>query len=124
MFSPFFFSIILKQKFSDTKSTASKKPATKVKSTDIEVHSDGDATVAKAGQKVHTFLQFAFQMDSIVLNLYEKEGLGLASCGIHFLSLKGHKLADESLSASIVLLDIQLDDIRPDREKYITRYGI
>lgn len=84
------------------------------------MHSDTEPT-DKAGQKVHTFLQFAFQMDSIVLNLYENKTQGVASFGIHFLSLKGHKLADDSLSASIVLLDMQLDDIRPDREKYITR---
>lgn len=100
---------------------ASKKPVpTKVKSSDIEVHTNvGNAT--KSSQKVHTFLQFAFQMDSIVLNLFTHENQGLASFGIHFLSLKGYKLADESLSASIVLLDMQLDDTRPDREKFITR---
>lgn len=105
----------------DAKSTTSKRPTTKLKTTEIEVHSSVEA---KPGQKVNTFLQFAFQMDSIVLNLFERENVGLASFGIHFLSLKGHKLADESLSASIVLLDIQLDDIRPDREKYITRFAI
>lgn len=47
---------------------------------------------------------------------------GLASFGIHFLSLKGCKLVDESMSASIVLCDVQLDDIRPDREKFITKF--
>lgn len=48
-------------------------------------------------------------------------GQGLASFGIHFLSLKGCKLVDESMSASIVLCDVQLDDIRPDRQKFITK---
>lgn len=47
---------------------------------------------------------------------------GLASFGIHFLSLKGCKLVDESMSASIVLCDVQLDDIRPDRQKFITKF--
>lgn len=49
-------------------------------------------------------------------------GQGLASFGIHFLSLKGCKLVDESMSASIVLCDVQLDDIRPDRQKFITKF--
>lgn len=47
---------------------------------------------------------------------------GLASFGIHFLSLKGCKLVDESMSASVILCDVQLDDIRPDRENFITKY--
>lgn len=47
---------------------------------------------------------------------------GLASFGIHFLSLKGCKLVDESMSASIVLCDVQLDDIRPDRQNFITKF--
>lgn len=80
--------------------------------------------MAKPEEKVHTFLEFAFQMDSIICNLYNNGNQGLASFGIHFLSLKGTKLADESLSASIVLHDVQLDDIRPDREHYITKYVI
>lgn len=46
---------------------------------------------------------------------------GLASFGIHFLSLKGTKLVDDSLSASIVLCDVQLDDTRPERQNYITK---
>lgn len=46
---------------------------------------------------------------------------GLASFGIHYLSLKGYKLVDESLSASVMLCDVQLDDIRPDRQNHITK---
>lgn len=46
---------------------------------------------------------------------------GLASFGIHFLSLKGSKLVDESMSASIILCDVQLDDIRPGRQNMLTK---
>lgn len=102
----------------DTKSMLSKKPSQKVKSTEVEVHTGSSG---KAQEKVHTFLEFSFQMDSIICNLYSEGNEGLASFGVHFLSLKGTKLADESLSASVVLLDVQLDDIRPGRENYITR---
>lgn len=49
---------------------------------------------------------------------------GLATFGIHFLSLKGTKLVDESLSASIVLCDVQLDDTRPDRQNHLTKYAL
>ncbi|XP_037042887.1 vacuolar protein sorting-associated protein 13-like, partial [Bradysia coprophila] len=73
-------------------------------------------------QAVNIFLKFAFQMDSIILNLFTDQNEGLATFGIHFLSLKGTKLVDESLSASIVLCDVQLDDTRPDRQNYITKY--
>lgn len=41
---------------------------------------------------------------------------------MYVLSLKGHKLVDDSLSTSIVLCDIQLDDIRPNRENKLTRF--
>lgn len=53
---------------------------------------------------------------------FEAPNEGLASFGIHFLSLKGHKLVDESMSASVVLCDVQLDDIRPGRQNLITKY--
>lgn len=54
-------------------------------------------------------------------NFFLAPGQGLASFGIHFLSLKGCKLVDESMNASIVLCDVQLDDIRPDRQNFITK---
>lgn len=84
--------------------------------------STSDDKKSPSKKKIDTFLQFAFQMDSIVLNLYTAPNEGLAYFGIHFLSLKGCKLVDESMSASVVLCDVQLDDIRPDREKFITRF--
>lgn len=67
-------------------------------------------------------MKFSFQIDSIIVNLYTAPNEGLASFGMYVLSLKGHKLVDESLSTSIVLCDIQLDDIRPNRENKLTRF--
>lgn len=61
-------------------------------------------------------------MDSIIVNIFTDTNEGLASFGIYYLSLKGHKLVDDSLSTSIVLCDVQLDDIRPNRENKITRF--
>ncbi|GAB0096265.1 Vacuolar protein sorting-associated protein 13 [Sergentomyia squamirostris] len=71
---------------------------------------------------VTTFLKFSFQMDSLIINLSTDTDRGLASFGIHVLSVKGNKLADGSLNTSIVLCDIQWDDIRPQRENMITRF--
>lgn len=123
-----------------TKSTKAKAQSTETQALVNDVKS--------SKKKIDTFLQFSFQMDSIVLNLFtSNENLstlswiaahftynnfsifsplapthGLASFGIHFLSLKGCKLVDESMSASIVLCDVQLDDIRPDRQNFITKF--
>lgn len=73
-------------------------------------------------KKIDTFLKFSFQMDSIIINLFTAPNEGLATFGIHYLSLKGHKLVDESISTSVVLCDVQLDDTRPNRENKLTRF--
>lgn len=69
-----------------------------------------------------TFLKFTFQLESIIVNLNTAPGVGLASFGIYHLSLKGYQLVDQSLFASIVLCDMQLDDCRAHREHMITKY--
>lgn len=92
-----------------------------VKPFDVDVNNLKEDGQSQEKKDVSKFLQYAFQMDSIILNLYTAPNEGLASCGIHFLSLKGHKLVDESMSASIVLCDVRLDDIRPGRENLITK---
>ncbi|XP_055701182.1 intermembrane lipid transfer protein Vps13 isoform X2 [Phlebotomus papatasi] len=74
------------------------------------------------GNLITTFLKFSFQMDSLIMNLSAEPDKGLASFGVYVLSIKGNKLADGSLNASIVLCDIQWDDIRPQRENMITRF--
>ncbi|XP_055686925.1 intermembrane lipid transfer protein Vps13 isoform X2 [Lutzomyia longipalpis] len=71
---------------------------------------------------IATFLKFSFQMDSLIINLQTDGDKGLASFGIYVLSVKGNKLADGSLNTSVVLCDIQWDDIRPQRENMITRF--
>lgn len=47
---------------------------------------------------------------------------GLARFGLYYLSLSGQNLVDGSLSTSIVLCDVNLDDTRPNREGKITRF--
>lgn len=69
-----------------------------------------------------TLLKFTFQMDSVVVNLFTARDVGLASFGIYHLSLKGQQLADQTLNASIVLCDMQLDDCRPHREHMLTQF--
>lgn len=47
---------------------------------------------------------------------------GLACFGLYYLSLNGQQLIDGSLSTSLVLCDVNLDDTRPNREGKITRF--
>ncbi|KAG5677846.1 hypothetical protein PVAND_007566 [Polypedilum vanderplanki] len=67
-------------------------------------------------------MKFAFQIDSITLNLFTGPKEGLARFGLYYLSLNGQNFVDGSMSTSIVLCDINLDDIRPNREGKITRF--
>lgn len=46
---------------------------------------------------------------------------GLAGFEVYYLSLQGKKLTDGSLNTAIILCDIRLDDIRPNRENMLTR---
>ncbi|XP_055620155.1 intermembrane lipid transfer protein Vps13 isoform X3 [Toxorhynchites rutilus septentrionalis] len=74
-----------------------------------------------AKQKVDTFLKFSFQIDSINIKLFTAPGEGLACFEVYYLSLQGKKLTDGSLNTAIILCDIRLDDIRPNRENMLTR---
>ncbi|XP_039442815.1 intermembrane lipid transfer protein Vps13 isoform X7 [Culex pipiens pallens] len=74
-----------------------------------------------AKQKIDTFLKFSFQIDSINIKLFTAPGEGLAGFEIFCLSLQGKKLTDGSLNTAIILCDIRLDDIRPNRENMLTR---
>jgi vacuolar protein sorting-associated protein 13A/C len=47
---------------------------------------------------------------------------GLARFGLYYLSLNGQNLVDGSMSTSIVLCDVNLDDTRPNREGKISRF--
>lgn len=72
--------------------------------------------------QVGTFLKFAFTLDSLVISLFTEEDVGLATCGIYVLSVKGSILANGQTNISLILYDIQLDDIRVDRKSTLTRY--
>ncbi|KAH8307603.1 hypothetical protein KR044_004766 [Drosophila immigrans] len=82
------------------------------------------ATVAIAPvvEKVYEKLKFNFQFDGVIINLMEAEDRGLACFGIYFLSLKGTQLNNNTLSVSIVLCNIQLDDTRPNNKSKIRQY--
>ncbi|XP_070507341.1 intermembrane lipid transfer protein Vps13 isoform X3 [Chironomus tepperi] len=67
-------------------------------------------------------MKFAFQIDSITLNLFTAPNEGLACFGLYYLSLNGQQLADGSLSTTLCICDINLDDKRPNREGKITRF--
>ncbi|XP_053672745.1 intermembrane lipid transfer protein Vps13 [Anopheles nili] len=71
--------------------------------------------------KIDTFLKFSFQVDSINIKLFTAPDQGLAGFEVFYLSLQGRKLTDGSLNTAIVLCDIRLDDIRPNRENMLTR---
>ncbi|EAT37516.1 AAEL010508-PA [Aedes aegypti] len=72
-------------------------------------------------QKVDTFLKFSFQIDSINIKMFTAPDQGLAGFEVYYLSLQGKKLTDGSLNTAIILCDIRLDDIRPNRENMLTR---
>jgi vacuolar protein sorting-associated protein 13A/C len=71
---------------------------------------------------IEVFLKFAFHIDSVTINLFMSPNAGLATFGLECFSLNGQNLVDGSISTSIVLRDMILDDKRPDRENKITRF--
>lgn len=50
------------------------------------------------------------------------EDAGLARFGIYFLSIKGTKLDNNTLSTSVVLCNIQMDDMRKNTNSQIRQY--
>ncbi|XP_037905174.1 vacuolar protein sorting-associated protein 13 isoform X4 [Hermetia illucens] len=79
-------------------------------------------TTANDNKKMDVQLKFNFQVDGIKANLINASNEGLASLGFYVFSLKGQKLADGTLSAAIVLCDIQLVDIRPNSDSIIKKF--
>ncbi|KAH8237095.1 hypothetical protein KR038_004232 [Drosophila bunnanda] len=73
-------------------------------------------------EKVVEAIKFNFQFDGVVINLMESEDEGLARFGIFFLSLKGTKLDNGTLSTSVVLCNIQVDDTRKNSKTQIRQY--
>ncbi|XP_016940577.3 intermembrane lipid transfer protein Vps13 [Drosophila suzukii] len=73
-------------------------------------------------EKIHESIKFNFQFDGVVINLMEAEDAGLARFGIYFLSIKGTKLDNNTLSTSVVLCNIQMDDMRQNTNSQIRQY--
>ncbi|XP_052870380.1 intermembrane lipid transfer protein Vps13 [Anopheles cruzii] len=100
--------------------SVSKKATVKPFGVDVDQLKTMDSSAAKQ-TKIDTFLKFNFQIDSINIKLFTAPGQGLAGFEIYYLSLRGKKLTDGSLHTAVVLCDIRLDDIRPNREHMLTR---
>ncbi|XP_017049520.1 vacuolar protein sorting-associated protein 13 [Drosophila ficusphila] len=73
-------------------------------------------------EKIHEAIKFNFQFDGVIINLMEAEDAGLARFGIYFLSIKGTKLDNGTLSTSVVLCNIQMDDMRKNSNSQIRQY--
>ncbi|XP_030388188.1 vacuolar protein sorting-associated protein 13 [Scaptodrosophila lebanonensis] len=74
-------------------------------------------------EKTYETLKFNFQFDGVIINLMENENDALARFGIYFLSVKGSKLEPcNTFSTSIVLCNIQLDDMRKNLKSQIRQY--
>ncbi|KAL5288954.1 hypothetical protein ACFFRR_009268 [Megaselia abdita] len=67
-------------------------------------------------------IRFNFQFDGAIINLFMNDKTPFAKFGIYFLSLKGKQFDNGGLTTSIVLVDMQLDDLRPTSQGKITRY--
>lgn len=72
-------------------------------------------------QKVYETMRFNFQFDGVNINLISNDMTPLAKFGIYFFSLKGKQFDNGSMTTSIVLVDMQLDDLRPTSQGKITR---
>lgn len=103
---------------SKSEETASQALVQRTSAIDKSAAADESSTPAKIG----TFLKFAFTLDSLVINLFTDVDMGLATCGIYVLSVKGSILANDSINVSLILYDIQLDDTRKERQNQLTRY--
>uniref|UniRef100_A0A2M4CVW7 Putative vacuolar protein n=1 Tax=Anopheles darlingi TaxID=43151 RepID=A0A2M4CVW7_ANODA len=105
-------------------SSVAKKATTKPFGVDItQLITPDNKTTGKPLEpgKIETTLKFNFQIESITIKLFTAPGQGLAVFEIYYLSLYGRKLTDDSLNTTIILCDIRLDDIRPNRENMLTR---
>lgn len=71
---------------------------------------------------IDVFLRFHFEINSVVINLYTAPNEGLARFGLYYFVFKGSNLVDGSITTSIALCDVNLDDKRPNRDNMITRF--
>lgn len=79
-------------------------------------------TVSNAEAKaIYETLRFNFQFDGAIINLFMNDNTPLGKFGIYYLSLKGKQFDNGGMNTSIVLVDMQLDDLRPTSQGKITR---
>ncbi|XP_052841610.1 intermembrane lipid transfer protein Vps13 [Drosophila gunungcola] len=79
-------------------------------------------TASPKRDKIHESMKFNFQFDGVIINLMEGEDAGLARFGLYFLSIKGTKLDNGTLSTSVVLCNVQVDDTRQNSKSQIRQY--
>lgn len=72
-------------------------------------------------KSVYEQIRFNFQFDGVIINLFMNDKTPFAKFGIYFFSLKGKQFDNGVLTTSIVLVDMQLDDLRPTSHGKITR---
>lgn len=78
-------------------------------------------TTSSEPKQVYEQIRFNFQFDGVIINLFMNDKTPFAKFGIYFFSLKGKTFDNGGLTTSIVLVDMQLDDLRPTSQGKITR---
>lgn len=87
---------------------------------DLDALKQVTKTIAEPKQ-VYEQIRFNFQFDGVIINLFMNDKTPFAKFGIYFFSLKGKQFDNGGLTTSIVLVDMQLDDLRPTSQGKITR---
>ncbi|KAL1509353.1 hypothetical protein ABEB36_004107 [Hypothenemus hampei] len=101
----------------------------------VETTDKGLPTAETELEKTVTiFLKFTFSMDELILNMYsggfkknikstptQKADNHLATFSLKGLAVKGRILSDQSIVASVLLINCLLDDVRKEREGKLNR---
>ncbi|GBP47899.1 Vacuolar protein sorting-associated protein 13 [Eumeta japonica] len=99
--------------------------------TQIKTSLQTQTSVPEMPAKPRVTMNFAFTMDSFVIDLMshvtsktseEGKDSDLARFCLALLAVKGRMLSDSSMQTSVLLVDCTLDDTRPARGDKITRY--
>ncbi|XP_066252738.1 intermembrane lipid transfer protein Vps13 isoform X1 [Euwallacea similis] len=99
-----------------------------------DTRESGTEVVAETKTQVSIFLKFSFAMEELILNMYsggfksnikstpeKKVNNHLAKFSLKGLAVKGRILSDQSIVASVLLVNCLLDDMRKDREGKLNR---
>ncbi|XP_017019677.1 intermembrane lipid transfer protein Vps13-like [Drosophila kikkawai] len=98
------------------------KPKPKSSEKRLSMDRQARPSLTLPNEKIVEAMKFNFQFDGVVISLMESEHEGLARFGIYFLSIEGSKLDNGTLSSTVVLCNIQVDDTRSSSEIQIRQY--